>query len=466
MCFRKAAGVVPLLQGLTKVQIVSHSRFAAKTDFDTSHLGRISYRPRRAGCPPSEPLPRSSPTGVRYLPEGTMPKFPDHARRAEAVCGSPLEVMAPRIAKLRNEGRLFPFQLGDSYLLPPEPARRIDLDLDQETLHRYCPVSGLEEYRGAVAQWVGPQLGIELTEKNIAASVGCTGALQAIATSLFDPGDEILVITPTWPVILGILKTQNLVPVEVPIGNNAWPDDDVDIFRRRLISLCTDRTAGIYFSDPNNPGGFVMPKSYIEAIGELITEKNLWLMIDGVYKDLILGDPSWSSPLLWQNEATRKRVLLDGAFSKSHAMAGHRAGFLVCPDELKRVLTRVLTHQPYHASTSAQAMGIKALEAGPEAIEVVRRSYMDGSREAVEALHARFHNPDAGAFLFLDLREHVDDERGLMELLFACLDVGVALAPGSIFGNDFGCFARLCYTRTPPEVVRDGIVLLNKVLNS
>ncbi len=39
MCFRKAAGVVPLLQGLTKVQIVFHSRFAAKMDFDTSHLG-------------------------------------------------------------------------------------------------------------------------------------------------------------------------------------------------------------------------------------------------------------------------------------------------------------------------------------------------------------------------------------------------------------------------------------------
>ncbi len=44
MCFRKAAGVVPLLQGLTKVQIAFHSRFAAKMDFDTSHLARISHQ--------------------------------------------------------------------------------------------------------------------------------------------------------------------------------------------------------------------------------------------------------------------------------------------------------------------------------------------------------------------------------------------------------------------------------------
>ncbi len=390
-----------------------------------------------------------------------MPRFPDHARRAEAVCGSPLEVMAPIIAKLKDEGRLYPFQLGDSYLLPPEEARRIDLD--QEMLHRYCPVSGLGEYRDVVARWVGPQLGIELSEQNIAAAVGCTGALQAIATSLFDPGDEILVITPTWPVILGILQTQNLVPVEVPAGDDAWPDD-VDVFRRRLIASCTEKTTGIYFSDPNNPGGFVMPRSHIEVIGELITEKKLWLMIDGVYKDLIFGDQTWSSPLLWQDPATRDHVLLAGAFSKSHAMAGHRAGFLVCPENLKRVLTRVLTHQPYHASTSAQMMGIRALEAGPKAIEDVRRSYFEGAKAAVETLNARFNHPDAGAFLFIDLREFVDDERGLMELLLACLEVGVALAPGSIFGKDFGRFARLCYTRTPPGIVREGIILLNRVL--
>ena len=74
-----------------------------------------------------------------------MPRFPDHSRRAETVCGSPLEAMAPLIAKLKDEGRLYPFQLGDSYLLPPEKARRIDLD--EEILHRYHVVENVGQPR-------------------------------------------------------------------------------------------------------------------------------------------------------------------------------------------------------------------------------------------------------------------------------------------------------------------------------
>ncbi len=65
MCFRKAADVVPLLQGLTKLQIASHSRFATKMDFHTSHLGLCAGVDRVEHCTKqSVAIPQTRPTAV------------------------------------------------------------------------------------------------------------------------------------------------------------------------------------------------------------------------------------------------------------------------------------------------------------------------------------------------------------------------------------------------------------------
>jgi aspartate/methionine/tyrosine aminotransferase len=380
-----------------------------------------------------------------------------------AVSTTPMDALWPIIAKLRTEGRLYPFHLGDSHLLPAAPARRIDLDA--EYLHRYCPVPGLTEYRQAVATWVGGQLGLEIGATNVCAAVGCTGALSLIATTVFDVGDEVLVLTPTWPLISGILSSQGLVPVELPIGPDCWPEPDPTRFKERLESLCSERTAGLYFSDPNNPGGFVMPTAHLEVIREVALRRNLWIVIDVVYKDLILTPTPWQVPLLARDPDTSQRLLLAGSFSKSHVLAGHRAGFVIMPESLSMMVTRVMTHNCYNASTSAQQMAVAALASGQGEIERVRASYVEGLDAARATLRAPFREPEAGAFLFLDLRDLAGDDSDVMRLLVACLEAGVSLAPGSVFGRDYGRFARLCYTATSVSVLVEGLERLNGVLD-
>jgi aspartate/methionine/tyrosine aminotransferase len=392
-----------------------------------------------------------------------MPTFPQRGARAQSVTDSPYEVLRPRIMRLQAEGRLCPLHLGDSFLLPPEAARRIDLD--DERLHRYCPVPGMPAYRRAVAEWFSGQLGWPVAADQVFAATGCTGSLTAAVTSVFDPGDEVLVVTPSWPLIFGILSSQAVAPVGVPVGLDGWPDADPGAFGRRLRAACTDRTAGIYLSDPNNPGGFVFPPEHLGALLEVAEECGLWVLVDVVYKDLILDHTPWSLPRVVAERGAADRLLMAGSFSKSHLLAGHRAGFVVAPEAIAGTISREVCNRIYHASTSAQEMAVAALEAGEGEIAKVRESYVAGRDAACAALHREIRSPQAGAFLFLDLRRLAPTGEEMMALLTACLDEGVSLAPGQIFGRGFEGFARLCYTASPIPVVEEGIRRLETVLD-
>jgi aspartate/methionine/tyrosine aminotransferase len=393
-----------------------------------------------------------------------MPRFPGSATRAGAINGSPFGTLSPEAARLRSSGRFFPFHLGDSHLLPALPARR--LDLDQERLHRYCPVSGLDSYREAVAGWLSGQLRFSCSRDNVFAAPGCTGALSIVATTLFDPGDEVLVVTPSWPLIFGILQSQGVAPVDVPIGPDGWPEPDPERLRKRLQDAVTGQTTAIYLSDPNNPAGYVTPSSHLEVIWQVATEHQLWLVVDVVYKDLVFDGSRWQLPELTAAIGSHPRLVLTGSFSKSHLLAGHRAGYVVVPAELGSTVAKVITHSSYHASTSAQEMALAALAAGSSEIERVRQSYSDGREAACAALTARHHRPQAGAFILVDLRDLAGDDEAAIQLLASALDAGVALAPGAAFGTDFGRFARLCYTATPAAAVSEGVELLNEALGN
>jgi len=312
---------------------------------------------------------------------------------------------------------------------------------------------------------VGPQLGLTIDPAQVIAAPGCTGALSLVVTTLFNPGDEVVVITPSWPLILGILRSQAVVDLQVPIAAEAWPEQESSQFSQRLQAVLTPRTRGIYFCDPNNPVGFVWPHGHIEAVSEIVKEHKLWLITDIVYKDLILDDATWHVPSLAQDPELSSQLVLTGSFSKSHLLAGHRAGFIIAPPEIARLTGKVVTYASYHASTSAQEMAVAALTVGAAETRRVCSSYADGLAAVEPQLSGLFHHPSAGAFVFVDLRGLVADATAAMDLLVRCIDHGIALAPGVVFGDDFSRFARLCYTATPPAQVHQGTHRLAQVLN-
>jgi aspartate/methionine/tyrosine aminotransferase len=392
-----------------------------------------------------------------------VPRTPQPSPHTQAIRANTFVAFQARLREVAASGDLIPLHLGDTYLLPPEAARRIDLD--DADLHRYGPVGGDEALRALAAADM-QRLGLETSAERVFVSAGSTGGLDLSLNAVLAPGDEVLVLTPSWPLIFGLLQRRGCVPVEVDVDPSGWLPDDAATLAERVAAAITPRTCGIYFCDPNNPAGFVYGEAHHAALAGLAREHGLWLFHDAVYADLVFGVER-PRPFAALDADLQARTFVLMSYSKSLGLAGHRVGAVSVPPAIAPLFPRLTTHSTYHCSRSAQRMAIAALEADDAAEDRAARCAMarDGAALVDATLTAvPFHRAQAGAFVLLDLRERAADDEAGLALLSRCLDVGVSLAPGTAFGASWGRFARLCYTATPPEQLEEGLRRLQGVL--
>jgi aspartate/methionine/tyrosine aminotransferase len=389
-----------------------------------------------------------------------MPLFPQPSRSAREIRFSSFGSTAGRVADLASQGLLIPLHLGDTYLPPPTAAMEVSLRPDY--LHRYGHLEGFPELRLGIAARLGERFGLQGKKDDLFITPGAIGALSLLADALFDPGEEVIVLTPSWPVIFGILTRRGLSVKEVPVGFDGVPEANPDDFIDRLQSAISTRTRGIYFCNPNNPSGFVFTESYSDAITNLALEHSLWILEDVAYGELVFEGhfkPVSCDPRI------QNRSLVIGTFSKSHALAGHRVGYLLAPPEIRGLFARLLMHTTYHTSTVAQSMALACLQCSNEEEQKTLASYVEGARIARESLACIAAPAEAGAFVLLDLRPYgITRQSATDEFLDALLDRHVSLCPGSVFGHHYESFARLCFTATRPEELKEGIARINEVL--
>jgi aspartate/methionine/tyrosine aminotransferase len=372
-----------------------------------------------------------------------------------AVAGMAGAVFSPTDGRLDEaQRRACPLHVGDTWMEPFAGARMEDLrEADFPGLHRYSEPQGLPPLVEAIVSKVRERNRLACDPASVWVAAGATGALGAAVGAIASPGEEVLILAPFWPLIRGIVRTFRAVPVEVPFYDRVdSPEAAVEAARERL----TARTAALYVSTPSNPTGRVLPSSWLQALAAFARREDLWLLSDEVYEDYVYRGEHVSI-----GRFAPERTLSVFSFSKAYGMAGNRTGYLVGPTEAVAQVGKVATHTFYSAPTAGQVAALRALEGGRAWIENARASY----REVAEATARELGlpPPEGSTFLFLDVRRALDG-RGLRGFLGDCLADGVALAPGSSCGRDYGDWVRLCYTSVPPAEVRDAVRRLAKRL--
>jgi N-succinyldiaminopimelate aminotransferase len=270
--------------------------------------------------------------------------------------------------------------------------------------------------------------------------------LATAVGSIVDPGDEVLILAPFWPLIRGIVQAFRAKPVEVPFYDRVASQQEAE---KALESLLSPRTVALYVSSPSNPTGRVIAGEWMEAFAAFARRHDLWLLSDEVYEDFVYrGEHVGLLPL------APERTIAVYSFSKAYGMAGNRVGYLVAPPELTAQARKIGTHTFYAAPTAGQWAALGALERGDAWIEHARASYRKVGMAAAQLLGQEV--PDGSTFLFIDVSAHLD-ERGLDGFLSDCFDDGVLLAPGGSAGEAYQQWIRLCYTAVPPEDALEAI---------
>lgn len=381
--------------------------------------------------------------------------MPRHPRSASSVAGigdSVFSSLAHRLAAY--EGEVFPFHVGDTWLEPPEGCRMQDLRVeDHPGMHRYAPPQGNPELIDAVAERVQTRSGVPTRRENVLVTAGATGALGAVLGAILEPGDEVLVLAPYWPLITGIVRCYHAKPRIVPlIGNADSPETVVELLAAHL----TERTSAIYLSTPNNPTGVVLPPSWVEALVDWAVGESLWIVSDEVYEDYVYrGRHTYARTL------APEQTFSAHSFSKAFGMAGNRCGFVVGPSGTMPDLCKVSTHSFYSTPTASQLAALRALDGRGDAwVARIKGQYLEAGTRAARRLGL---DPPAGStFLFLDVADRLD-RRGLVGFLEDCAERGLFLAPGSSFGP-YPTHVRICFTCARPDVVERGTEILASLL--
>jgi aspartate/methionine/tyrosine aminotransferase len=286
------------------------------------------------------------------------------ARRVAARMGtigteSAFEVSA-RARALEAQGKsIIHLQIGEPDFDTPahvrEAAKRA---LDEGATH-YAPFPGIPALREAIAADVAKRKGFDADPSQVFVTVGGKGVMLYAILGLVDPGDEVIVPDPGYPIYESLTRFVGAKPVPVPIRM----EHDFRLDVEELASLITPRTRLLIINSPANPTGGVLNRSDIERIAELAQEHDLWVMTDEIYGRILYDGEEHVSIASLPGMGDRT-IVLDG-FSKTFAMTGWRLGYAVVPTSLIQTYSQLVINTISCAPTFAQVGAVQAL-VGPQ----------------------------------------------------------------------------------------------------
>ena len=236
---------------------------------------------------------------------------------------------AARARQLEAQGRsIVHLELGEPDFDTPanvrEAAKRA---LDEGATH-YAPFAGIPELRAAIADDVAARKRFATSPERVFVTVGGKGVMLYAILGLVDPGDEVIVPDPGYPIYASLTRFVGATPVPLPIRQANAFRLDVD----ELASLITPRTSLLVLNSPANPTGGVLTRAEIERIAELALRHDLIVLSDEIYSRILYDDAVHISIASLPGMADRT-IVLDG-FSKTYAMTGWRLGYAIVPDAL------------------------------------------------------------------------------------------------------------------------------------
>lgn len=387
-----------------------------------------------------------------------MPRFPRTSHTNETLSAGVFSRFAQRLADFR--GHTFPLHVGDTWREPLEAARA-EAQRTAETphLHTYSPVQGEPALVAAAVRKVKARTGRDLDPADVQVTVGATGGLSVVCQALLDPGDEVLLPAPFWPLIRGIIASRGAVPVQVPLMDRLAGDPAAVDVEATLEAAVTARTVAIYVNSPHNPTGVVLDDAAAAAIGRVAARHDLWVFCDEVYEDLYHGD---TPPVpLWTRPDFEPRAIVVHSLSKAYGLAGARVGYVHGPRAALSAVRAVHTFQAYGTAKPMQLGAARALDEGGAWLAETRAAYRAAARATAAAFGAPV--PAGGTFLFADVRPTVGGDDAT-PLLLALLDRGVILTPGGACGEAYGGFVRVCFTSVHPEELARALAIVREVL--
>lgn len=304
----------------------------------------------------------------------------------------------------------------------------------------YTSNAGLKELKVEICNYLRRRFGLEYDPiHETLVTVGGSEAIDIALRAMVNPGDEVLIPQPSYVSYEPCAVLADAVPVII----NLKAENEFRLTAQELRDAITDRTKILVLPYPNNPTGAIMERSDLEAIAEVIREKDLFVISDEIYGELTYKEKHVS---IAQLPGMKERTILINGFSKAYAMTGWRLGYACGPAEILEQMLKIHQFAIMCAPTTSQYAAVEAMKNGDEDVAQMREQYNQRRRylmRAFEEMGLPCFEPYGAFYVFPCIAEFgmTSDEFATRFLQ----EEKVAVVPGTAFGDCGEGFIRISY---------------------
>lgn len=306
---------------------------------------------------------------------------------------------------------------------------------------RYTANAGLIELRHEIADFYKRKYNVEYDGKSeVLVTVGGSEGIDMAIRTIISPGDEVLVIEPSFVCYSPLVSMAGGKVVTV----TTKAENKFKLTPEELESAITSKTKLLVFPYPNNPTGGIMRREDIEKITDIIIKNNIFVLSDEIYSELTYGNEKHCS--IASIEGMKERTIVINGFSKTYSMTGWRLGYALAPAPIIEQMTKLHQFAIMSAPTNSQYSAIEALRNGDKDIEKMREDYDMRRKFTVNAFRKiglDCFEPEGAFYVFPCIKS-----TGLTSDEFAeklIMSKRVAVVPGTAFGECGEGFIRVSY---------------------
>lgn len=307
--------------------------------------------------------------------------------------------------------------------------------------HQYAPMAGLLLLRQEIAKKIIEHYQRNVSEQDILITAGATQAIFATIQALVHPGDEVIILDPSYdcyesPVILSGAKS-----IRIPLNEDFLPD------WQHIRSLVNDKTRMIITNNPHNPSGKVWSMEDYSELSSLVNDfPNLWVLSDEVYEFITFEKKHISAH---QIKGLKDRSIIVSSFGKTFHITGWKVGYLCAPSEVMIEIQKIHQYLVFCVNSPAQAVLAQYLpEMDLNTLGTFYQKKRDAFRMKMEA--SRFELlPAEGSYFQVASYAAISDESDVDFSIRLTKEYGVASIPMSVFHADLKdqkllrfCFAK------------------------
>jgi aminotransferase len=296
----------------------------------------------------------------------------------------------------------------------------------------YSESSGLPKLREAIVEKLIRDNRVDANPAQIILTVGAIEGLAAAVMAIIDPGDEVILPTPTYSTHIRQVQIASGKPVLVPLIEEKGFRLDVEKIKNAINS----KTRAILFCTPNNPTGTVYSEQELKQLAEIALQHDLMIITDEAYEYFVFDDNKHFS--IASIPEMKKNVISTYTFTKTYAMTGWRIGYLHADEEIIPQITKVHIPLSICAPVVSQYAALAALNGPQDCVTEFRTHYLSTRNLMCERLDRmnnifEYHKPEGSYLMFpkITLEEGKDSTTFCKRLL---KEAKVSATPGIAFG--------------------------------